>query len=169
MRRCPPWSEAYLRDLPDLVGRLRVVRDHRTVPAEWTPATNPLGLYRLTPDRIRRKTGEEIEGELLTAENERSGRLRHVYEVIGLVVTAHKDGTLLLRWSLGERILPAVTEYERARISDESSRRTRRGSPAGSALRLVSPRVPLLPPAVQPRLDLRLRPALSRFVVDPPS
>ena len=88
------------------------MRDHRTVPAEWTPATNPLGLYRLTPDRIRRKTGEEIEGELLTAENERSGRLRHVYEVIGLVVTAHKDGTLLLRWSLGEQALPAVTGSE---------------------------------------------------------
>jgi hypothetical protein len=89
------------------------VRDHRTVPAERTPATNPLGLYRLTPDRTRRKTGEEIEGELLTAENERSGRLRHVYEVIGLVVTAHKDGTLLLRWSLGERIfLPSRSTRE---------------------------------------------------------
>ena len=83
------------------------MRDHRTVPAEWTPATNPLGLYRLTPDRIRRKTGEEIEGELLTAENESSGRLRHVYEVIGLVVTAHKaekpGGTEVLHRGIANR------------------------------------------------------------------
>ena len=51
-------------------------------------------------------------GERLAAENERSSRLRHVYEAIGLAVTAHKDGTLLLRWSFGERALPAVTEFE---------------------------------------------------------
>ena len=97
--------------LPDLVGRERVVRDHATIPAERTPA-NPRGLYRLTPDRIRRKTAGEIEGERLAAANERSARLRHVYEAIGLAVTAHKDGTLLLRWSCGERTLPAVTGSE---------------------------------------------------------
>ena len=39
-------------------------------------------------------------------------RLRHVYEVIALAVTAHKDGTLLLRWSCGEQTLPVVTEFE---------------------------------------------------------
>jgi len=87
------------------------VRDHETVPAERTP-DNPLRIYTLTPDRIRPKTAEEIEGERLAAENERSARLRHVYEAIGLAVTAHKDGTLLLRWSCGERALPSVTERE---------------------------------------------------------
>ena len=60
------------------------------------------------PDRIRRRTREEIEGERLAAENERSARLRHVYKAIGLAVTAHKDGTLL-QWSFGKRALPVVT------------------------------------------------------------
>ncbi len=66
----------------------------------------------MTPDSIQRKTEEEIEGERLAAENERSSRLRVVYEAINLAVTAYKDGTLLLRWSFGERILPVVTEFE---------------------------------------------------------
>ena len=72
----------------------------------------PRSLYRLTPDRVRSKTEEEIAGERLAAENERSARLRAVYEAIGLCVTAHKDGTLMLSWSLGTRTLPAVTGSE---------------------------------------------------------
>ena len=100
-----------LEELPDLVGRRRVVRDHATVPEKRT-ADNPLGLYLLTPDRVRPKTEKEIEGERLAAENERSARLRWVYEAIGLAVTAHKDGTLLLRWSCGTRSLPVVTGFE---------------------------------------------------------
>jgi hypothetical protein len=82
--------------------------------AVWVPRTadNPLGSIRLTPDRVRPKTNEEIEGERLAAENERSARLRWVYEAIGLAVTAHKDGTLVLRWSCGTRALPAVTGSE---------------------------------------------------------
>lgn len=107
----PALVETYLRDLPDLVGRRRAVRDHETVPAERTPE-NPLGLYRLTPERIRRKTEEETEDERLAADSERAHRLRHVYEAIGLAVTAHKDGTLVLRWSLGEKTLPSVTGFE---------------------------------------------------------
>ena len=111
LEELPDMVEGYLRDLPYLVGRQRVVRDHATVPEERTP-DNPLALYRLTPDRIRPKTTEEIKDEHLAAENERSARLRWVYEAIGLSVTAHKDGILLLRWSLGERTLPAVTGFE---------------------------------------------------------
>jgi hypothetical protein len=107
----PALVEEHRRDLPDLVGRLRVVRDHETVPAERTP-DNPLRVYTLTPDRIRHKTEEEIERERLAAENERSARLRHVYEAIGLAVTAHKDRTLSLRWSFGEQTLPVVTGSE---------------------------------------------------------
>jgi len=107
----PDLIEGYLRDLPHLIGRLRVVCDHATIPEERTP-DNPLRLYRLTPDRVRSKTEEEIAGERLAAENERSVRLRWVYEAIRLAVTAHKDGTLVLRWSLGERALPAVTGSE---------------------------------------------------------
>ena len=107
----PEQVEGYLRDLPYLVGRQRVVRDHRTSPEERT-ADNPLSLFRLTPGRVRPKTNEEIEGERLTAENERSAHLRWVYEAIGLAVTARKDGTLVLRWSCGRRTLPAVTGSE---------------------------------------------------------
>jgi hypothetical protein len=113
LEELPDLVEGYLRDLPYLVGRRRVVRDHATVPEERT-ADNPLGLYLLTPDRVRPKSEKEIEGERLAAENERSARLRWVYEAIGLAVTAHKDGTqlLLLRWSCGTRTLPAVTGFE---------------------------------------------------------
>jgi hypothetical protein len=111
LEEMPERVEGYLRDLPYLVGRQRVVRDHATIPEERTPE-NPLGLYRLTPDRVRPKTEEEIEGERLTAENERSARLRSVYEAIGLAVTAHKDGTLMLSWSFGGQTLPAVTGSE---------------------------------------------------------
>ena len=103
----PALVEVYLRDLPDMVGRRRAVRGHETVPGE-----NPLVPYRLTADSVRRKTEEETEAERLSAENERAHRLRHVYEAIGLAVTARKDGTLLLRWSLGKRALPNVTGSE---------------------------------------------------------
>ena len=78
------------------MGRRRAVRGHETVPAGRTPG-NPLGLYRLTPEKIRHKTKEETEGDILAAENERANRLRRVYEAIELVVTARKDGTLVLR------------------------------------------------------------------------
>jgi hypothetical protein len=111
LEELPDLVEGYLRDLPYLVGRRRVVRDHATVPEERT-ADNPLGLYLLTPDRVRPKTEKEIEGERLAAENKRSARLRWVYEAIGLAVTVHKDGTLLLRWSCGPRALPGVTSLE---------------------------------------------------------
>ena len=107
----PDLVEGYLRDLPYLVGRRRVVRDHATVPEKRT-ADNPLGFYLLTPDRVRPKTEKKIEGERLAAENERSARLCWVYEAIGLAVTAHKDETLLLRWSCGTRSLPVVTGFE---------------------------------------------------------
>jgi hypothetical protein len=103
LEELPDLVEGYLRDLPYLVGRRRVVRDHDTVPEERT-ADNP--------DRVRPKAEKEIEGERLAAENERSARLRWVYEAIGLAVTAHKDGTLLLQWSSGTRTLPAVTGLE---------------------------------------------------------
>jgi hypothetical protein len=111
LKELPDLVEEYLRDLPYLVGRQRVVRDHVSLREELT-ADNPLGLFRLTPDRVRPKTNEEIEGERLAAENKRSAWLRRVYEAIGLAVCAHKDGTLLLRWSCGTRTLPAATGFE---------------------------------------------------------
>ena len=48
-----------------------------------------------------------------TAENERSAQLRSVYAAIGISVTVHKNGTLVLRWSRGARTLPGVTDSER--------------------------------------------------------
>ncbi|MDP9439722.1 MAG: hypothetical protein M3P49_13445, partial [Actinomycetota bacterium] len=53
-----------------------------------------------------RKTEWETEGERLSAENRRAHRLRRVYEAIGLALTAHKDGTLVVARG---RILPSVT------------------------------------------------------------
>ena len=82
----PALVEVCLHDLPDLVDRRRVVRDYETVPAEMTP-DNPLGLYRLRPDRVRLRSDEDTEG-------------------------AHTNGTLVLRWSCGERTLPAVMGFK---------------------------------------------------------
>jgi len=48
LEELPNLVEEYLRDLPYLVGRRRVMRDSDTIPEERTP-DNPLGLYLLTP------------------------------------------------------------------------------------------------------------------------
>lgn len=98
----------------DLVKRtipLQDARFRRAILGERT-ADNLLGLYRLTPGRVRPKTEEELEGECLAAENERSARLRSVFEAIGLSVKVHKGRTLVLRRSCGTRTLPPVTGFE---------------------------------------------------------
>ncbi len=48
----PGLVDAYLRDLPELVGRERIVREYETVPEERTES-NPLGAYTLTPESVR--------------------------------------------------------------------------------------------------------------------
>jgi hypothetical protein len=100
--------EEYLRDLPDLVGRTGQIREYEVVPPEGAGRLEP---FTLSPERIRKRSPEEVK-ELERAEADgRAARLREIYEAIGLTVEAHKDGTLLLRWSFGERVLPGVTEF----------------------------------------------------------
>jgi len=100
----PELAESLARDLPHLLDRRRVVRDHETVPAESTP-DNPLGIYTLTSDRIRHLTEEEIEAKEREAEDERSERYRAMYEDLGLRVVARPDATLEASWRLGEAVL----------------------------------------------------------------
>ena len=94
----PGLIEAYLRDLPELVrGTGLGVREYETVPEERTP-DNPLGVYTLTPDRVRERTPEELEEIGREQQRERAERLRALYEVLGLSAVAHRDGTLEISW-----------------------------------------------------------------------
>ena len=97
----PELAESLARDLPYLLDRRRVVRDHETVPAD-----NPLGsIYTLTSDRMRHLPEEELERKKREAENERSARYRAMYEDQGLRVIARPDGTLEANWRFGEAVL----------------------------------------------------------------
>ena len=66
LEQLPRLVGRYLRDLPFLVGRKTAIREHKTVPPAKTE-DNPLGLYTLTAERIRRvgeggTRGEEAGG-----------------------------------------------------------------------------------------------------------
>ena len=93
----PALVEGYLRDLPDLVGRQRVVREYETVGGERTE-DNPLGLYTLTLESIRYLDDEERERREREAQRERSQRFRELYELLNLRVTCHKDRSLEVTW-----------------------------------------------------------------------
>lgn len=92
-----------MRDLPHLLERTLPIREYETVPPERTE-DNPLGVYKLTPERIRYLSEEELEEKRQAAEKERSARYRSVYDDLRLSLTAHKDGTLDIRWVGGESI-----------------------------------------------------------------
>lgn len=109
----PQLVEDYLRDLPDLIDRKRTVRDHESIGAERTE-DNSLGLYTVAPDSIRYKDDAELEQESQQSDNERAHKLRSLYDQLGLQVTAHKDGTLDLVWSVGSTILPSDNVSERS-------------------------------------------------------
>ncbi len=104
LRELPELAEELARDLPHLLDARRIVRDHDTIPNERTEE-NPLGLYTLTPDRIRRRTPEEVEEREREAEDERAARYRAAYEDLGLRVVAHPDGTLEASWRFGGAVL----------------------------------------------------------------
>ncbi len=93
----PALVEEYLRDLPQLMDRRPVVREHETVGAERTEG-NPLGLYLLTRDSIRHLDGEELEEKRRAAEEERSQRFRQLYAMLDLRVVCHKDRSLEVTW-----------------------------------------------------------------------
>lgn len=92
--------EAYLRDLPELMGREFVVREYETLPEERTE-DNPLGAYRLTPENIRHLPEEELAEKRRAAEEERGRRFRDLYEDLGLRATLDRDGTLEISWGGG--------------------------------------------------------------------
>ena len=97
LEEMPALVEEYLRDLPHLVNRRPVVREHETVGAERTEG-NPLGLYLLTRDSIQHLDGEELEEKRRAGEEERSQRFRQLYEMLDLRVVCHKGRSLEVTW-----------------------------------------------------------------------
>jgi hypothetical protein len=104
-----------MRDLPLILERTPPLREYETVPPEREPGLDgSLTIYTLTPDRIRRLSEEELTQERHAAEEERRARYRAVYEDLRLSLTAHRDGTLELRWAGGESALEPQVLQERS-------------------------------------------------------
>jgi hypothetical protein len=93
LEELPALVQEYLEDLPYLVGRMPVIREYETVGAERTPE-NPLGIYTLTPERIRCLPEEEVAARRRTAEAARGARFWELYAMLGLRAAVHADGTL---------------------------------------------------------------------------
>ena len=93
LEELPDLVEEYLRDLPGLVRRELTVRGYETIAEERTP-DNSLGIYRLTPARIRHLGDGELAEKRLAAQAACAARLRVVYHMLGLRAGAHADGTL---------------------------------------------------------------------------
>ena len=96
--------EEYLGDLPDLLDRSLPIREYETVPPERTE-DGPPPIYTLTPERIRPRTPEEVQRLREERERARAERYRGAYRLLGLRLTAHKDGTLEISWTGGCRVL----------------------------------------------------------------
>ena len=93
LEELPLLVEEYLKDLPYLVDKMPVIREYETVGAERTPE-NPLGLYALTPDKIRPLPEVEVAGRRRDAEAARGARFRELYAMLGLRAAIYADGTL---------------------------------------------------------------------------
>ena len=93
LEELPLLVEECLKDLPYLMDRMPIIREYETVGAERTPE-NPLGLYALTPDRIRALSEEEVAGRRRAAEAARGARFRELYAMLGLRAAVHADGIL---------------------------------------------------------------------------
>lgn len=97
MEALPDLIEEYLRDLPALVeGYAAPVRGYEVL-------GEPGKAVRLTAGSIRRRSPEEVAALRDAQERERAGRFRGLYDLLGLKVVAHKDGTLILTGSFGNR------------------------------------------------------------------
>ncbi|MFL6057749.1 MAG: hypothetical protein ACJ732_02425, partial [Rubrobacteraceae bacterium] len=66
---------------------------YETIGAERTEK-NPLGIYTLTPERIRLLPEEELAARRQAAEVARAARFRELYAMLGLRAAIHADGTL---------------------------------------------------------------------------
>ncbi|HET7271557.1 MAG TPA: recombinase family protein [Rubrobacter sp.] len=100
----PQFAESLARDLPHLIDSRPVVRDYETIGPERTEE-DPLGIYTLTPDRIRRLSEEGVARREREVEDERAAKYRAMYEDPGLRVVAHPDDTLEASWRFGEATL----------------------------------------------------------------
>jgi hypothetical protein len=97
-------AREFVHDLPHLLDRVPPLREYETAPPEHSGEDGSLPIYELTPDRIRFLSEEEIAEKRRAAEEERSARYRSVYDDLQLSLTAHRDGTLEIRWVGGESI-----------------------------------------------------------------
>ena len=93
LEELPALVEEYLEDLPYLVDLMPVIHEYETMGAERTPE-NPLGIYTLTPERIRCLPEEEVVAKRRTAEAARGARFRELYAMLGLRAAGYADGTL---------------------------------------------------------------------------
>jgi hypothetical protein len=93
LEELPALVDEYLEDLPYLVDRMPAIREYETMGAERTPE-NPLGIYTLTPERIRLLPEEEVAARRRTTEAARGARFRELYAMLGLRAAVHADGTL---------------------------------------------------------------------------
>ena len=93
LEELPALVEEYLEDLPHLVDQMPLIREYEAIGAECTPE-NPLGIYTITPERIRYLPEEEVAARKRTAEAARGARLRELYAMLGLRAAVHADGTL---------------------------------------------------------------------------
>ena len=101
LEELPQLVEEYLRDLPDLVEGTGIpIREYETVPPE-SAEDGSLNIYTLTPERVRRRTPEEIEELRERRERERAERYGATYAMLGLKAVAHHDGSLEITWRGG--------------------------------------------------------------------
>jgi hypothetical protein len=96
--------DEHLADLPHLIDREPVIREYETVPPE-PRLEGELPVYELTPERIIRRTTEEVAELREQRYRERAERYRWVYGLLGLRVVARRDGTLELVWRAGSKVL----------------------------------------------------------------
>ena len=90
LEELPTLVNEYLEDLPHLVDQMPLIREYENIGAECTPE-NPLGIYTLTPERIRPLSEEEVAARWRAAE---AARFRELYAMLGLRAAVHADGTL---------------------------------------------------------------------------
>ena len=90
----------YLADLPHFIDPEATIREYETVPEPRTDG-NPLGAYRLTPERVHHKDEEKLEAERQATLEARRDRFREIYTALGLTVVCYQDRSLGIRWSGG--------------------------------------------------------------------
>jgi hypothetical protein len=95
----PGLVEAYLRDLPHILVRKPAVRGYEVSGPKREDGPRP---YRLTPERIRHLSEEELEQQWRAAADEEAARYRAMYDALGFRVVAHPDFTLEVEWNFGK-------------------------------------------------------------------